>query len=84
MLDSFPAFTNSDMRNDKPLVALFKRCGCGHLFSLLDLEDEAAPDAKAGADRPRSSQDQGTRRPSPRRKRASSSKKTTPTRARIR
>jgi|GEM_PF-4692453 len=41
MLDSFLAFANSDMKNDKTLVALFDKCGCGHLFSLVNLEREA-------------------------------------------
>ena len=81
MLDSFPAFTNSDMRNDKPLVALFKRCGCGHLFSLLDLEDEARQmprQAQIVRDHLRIRELDGRVHVG---RRTSSSKKTTPTRA---
>jgi hypothetical protein len=41
MLDSLRAFANSDMSKDETLVRVFEKCGCGHLFSILDLEDQA-------------------------------------------
>jgi hypothetical protein len=41
MLDNLLAFANSDMKHDKALVSLFDKCGCGHLFNLVDLEGEA-------------------------------------------
>ncbi len=40
MLDTLVAFANSDMRHDKALVSLFDKCGCGHLFNLVDLQRE--------------------------------------------
>ena len=61
MLDNFLAFANSDMKNDKTLVALFEKCGCGHLFSIVQLGGRGATDTATGANGARLSEDAGIR-----------------------
>lgn len=50
-LHELAAFTNTDLRTDPVLRPLMEKCGCGHLFKLVEATDDLAPKPTALAEK---------------------------------